>query len=154
MKQKKTFLFQEKIQYGRFFKMAIFFASFSWKSSQIGTAKWMGQNFDIFTGFQQIPCNVVTLLIQCMYMIWRPPFPTTSRTCLESVLSRMQSYFSIERRSRRSLKFIYYQKATQFCEISTLLLTTVQTVKSQVEISQNFVAFSEYLNFKNSQSAF
>ena len=34
-----------------------------------------------------------------------------------------------------------------FCEIFTLLLTTVHTVKSKVKISQNFVTFSEYMNF-------
>ena len=45
------------------------------------------------------------------------------------------------------LKFIYSEKATKFCEIFTLLLTTVHTVKSKVKISQNFVAFSEYMNF-------
>ena len=45
------------------------------------------------------------------------------------------------------LKFIHSEKATKFCEISTLLLTTVHTVKTKVEISQNFVAFSEYVNF-------
>ena len=45
-------------------------------------------------------------------------------------------------------KFIYSEKATKFCEIFTLLLTTVHTVKSKVKISQNFVAFSEYMNFK------
>ena len=47
------------------------------------------------------------------------------------------------------LKFIYPEKATKFCEISTLLLSTVHTDKSKVEISQNFVAFSEYTNFTN-----
>ena len=45
------------------------------------------------------------------------------------------------------LKFIYSEKATNFCEISTLDLSYVVTVKSMVEISQNFVAFSEYMNF-------
>ena len=39
------------------------------------------------------------------------------------------------------VKFIYSEKATKFCEISTLDLSYV--VKSTVEISQNFVAFSE-----------
>ena len=43
------------------------------------------------------------------------------------------------------LKFIYSEKATKFCEISTLDLSYVVTVKSTVEISQNFVAFSEYI---------
>ena len=37
---------------------------------------------------------------------------------------------------------MYSEKATKLCEIFTLLLTTVHTVK--VKVSQNFVAFSEY----------
>ena len=45
------------------------------------------------------------------------------------------------------LKFIYSEKATKFCEIFPLLLTTVHTVKSKGNISQNFVAFSEYIHF-------
>ena len=43
------------------------------------------------------------------------------------------------------LKFIYSEKATKFCEISTVDLSYVVPVKSTVEISQNFV--SEYMNF-------
>ena len=46
------------------------------------------------------------------------------------------------------LKFLYSEKATKFCEISTLLLSTVHTDKSKVKILQNFVAFLEYMNFK------
>ena len=45
------------------------------------------------------------------------------------------------------LKFIYSEKATKFCEIFPLLLTAVHTVKSKGKISQNFAAFSEYMNF-------
>ena len=45
------------------------------------------------------------------------------------------------------LKFMYSEKATKFCKISTLLLSYEVPVKSKVEISQNFVAFSEYMNF-------
>ena len=45
------------------------------------------------------------------------------------------------------LKFKYSEKATKFCEISTLDLSYVVTVKSTVEISKNFVAFSQYMNF-------
>ena len=48
---------------------------------------------------------------------------------------------------RAYLKFVYSEKATKFCEIFTLLLSTVHTDKSKVEILQNFVTFSEYLNF-------
>ena len=43
---------------------------------------------------------------------------------------------------------MYSEKATKFCEISTLLLSYLVPVKSKVEISQNFVAFSEHMNFK------
>ena len=39
----------------------------------------------------------------------------------------------------RILKFIYSEKATKFCKISTLDLTVLHTVKSKVEILQNFV---------------
>ena len=49
------------------------------------------------------------------------------------------------------VNFIYSEKATKFCEISTLLLSYVVAVKSKVEISQNFVAFSEYMNFKSKE---
>ena len=47
------------------------------------------------------------------------------------------------------VKFIYSEKVTKFCEIFPFLLTAVlHTVKSKGKISQNFVAFSEYMNFK------
>ena len=46
------------------------------------------------------------------------------------------------------VKFIYSEKATKVCEISFLDLPYVVTVKSTVDILQNFVAFSEYMNFK------
>ena len=45
------------------------------------------------------------------------------------------------------LKFIYSGKATKFFELFTLLLSYVVPVKSKVKISQNFVAFSKYMNF-------
>ena len=45
------------------------------------------------------------------------------------------------------LKFIYSEKATKFCKISTVDLSYVVPVKSTVEILQNFVVFSEYMNF-------
>ena len=46
-----------------------------------------------------------------------------------------------------TLKFIFSEKATKFCEISTVDLSYVVPVKSTVEILQNFVAFLEYINF-------
>ena len=45
------------------------------------------------------------------------------------------------------LKFIYSEKATKFCKIFTLILSYVVSVKSMMKISQNFVAFSECMNF-------
>ena len=39
------------------------------------------------------------------------------------------------------VKFLFSEKATKFCEISTVDLSYVVMVKSTVEISQNFVAF-------------
>ena len=46
---------------------------------------------------------------------------------------------------------MYSEKATKFCEISTVDLTVTTYDKSMVEISQKFVAFSEYMNFNISQ---
>ena len=46
------------------------------------------------------------------------------------------------------IKFIFPEKATKFCEISSVDLTVTTLDKSTVEILQKFVAFSEYMNFK------
>ena len=59
--------------------------------------------------------------------------------------AEMEPYVSI------FVKFIYFKKATKFCEISTLLLSYVMPVKSKVGIFQNFVALSEYMNFQEKQ---
>ena len=45
------------------------------------------------------------------------------------------------------MKFIYSEKTTKLCKIFTLLLSYLVPVKSKVKILQNFVAFSEYMNF-------
>ena len=60
-------------------------------------------------------------------------------------------YISFENvyRCLKKLKFIYSEKAKIFCEISTADLSYEVMDKSSVEISQKFVAFSEYMNFKN-----
>ena len=52
-----------------------------------------------------------------------------------------------------TLKFIYSEKAPKFCEIFPLLLTVCTAVKIKGKISQNFVAFSEYTNFKTLHQA-
>ena len=55
-----------------------------------------------------------------------------------------------EEKTVLKVKFIYSEKATKLCEIFTLLLTVCTVDKSKVKISQNFVAFSEYMNFMHS----
>ena len=50
------------------------------------------------------------------------------------------------------LKFIYSEKATKFWEISNLDLTVCSKVKPKVDISSNYVAFSEYMNFNGISS--
>ena len=52
------------------------------------------------------------------------------------------------------LKLIYSENATKVCEISTVDLSYVVPVKSMMEISQNFVAFSEYMNFNHTYIIF
>ena len=42
---------------------------------------------------------------------------------------------------------MFFEKATKFCENSTLILSYVVSVKSKVKILQNFVAFSKNMNF-------
>ena len=62
----------------------------------------------------------------------------------------LRTYFKHGKHEKqRKIKFIYSEKATIFLEISPLLLFTVHTDNSKGEISQNFGAFSEYMNFTN-----
>ena len=49
------------------------------------------------------------------------------------------------------VKVIYSEKAAKVCKIATLILSYVVPVKSKVEILQNFVTFSQYMNFKRRQ---
>ena len=46
-----------------------------------------------------------------------------------------------------TLKLVHHEKAKKFCEIFPWLLSTANTDKSKGKILQNFVAFSEYMNF-------
>ena len=58
-----------------------------------------------------------------------------------------EDFNSFFKTSFRIIKFIYSEKTTKFCEIFILLLSYVVPVKSKEKILQNFVAFSEYINF-------
>ena len=65
----------------------------------------------------------------------------------KSVEAQKLALNNVTIRNQIQVKFIYSEKAKKFCEISTLLLSLCTVDKSKVEISQNFVAFSEYMNF-------
>ena len=67
------------------------------------------------------------------YFLDHPPTPMSLRNI------KMAPYFMI--------KFIYSETASQFYKIFPLLLTVCTVVKSKWKISQNFAAFSEYMNF-------
>ena len=50
--------------------------------------------------------------------------------------------------TRLPVKFVYPEKTTNFCEISIVDLSYLVTIKSTIEILQNYVvAVSEYMNF-------
>ena len=53
---KKWAFFESAILNFFFRKKKFFFASFPWKSAQIYMVEWVGRNFDVFPGFQKIPC--------------------------------------------------------------------------------------------------
>ena len=80
----------------------------------------------------------------------RPNFSDIFDSCLHWVSSvRVRGYWRncsnlVETLEwvRVVLKFICSEKVTNFCEISIVDLSNVVTVKSTVEISQNFVAIS------------
>ena len=72
-----------------------------------------------------------------------------SSECNPQVFPEGKSIYRVNK-----LKFIYSEKATKVCEIFTLLLSYVVPVKRKVKISQNFVAFSEYMNFILSDPVF
>ena len=63
--------------------------------------------------------------------------------CYASSVTNKEAYI---RGQHTSFK-VYSEKATKFCEISNVDLTVTTWDKSMVEISQTFVAFSEYMNF-------
>ena len=60
---------------------------------------------------------------------------------------RAEGVHKIQHMHLESLKFIYSEKVINFCKISTILLSHVVLVKSKFKILQNFVAFSQYMNF-------
>ena len=60
------------------------------------------------------------------------------------ILSQFQRILCQENQVLPKVKFIYFEKATKFGKIFTLVLTVCE---GKVKISHNYVAFSEYMNF-------
>ena len=71
------------------------------------------------------------------------------RTSLQNTIFILENFAKTNRFVNKHLlvKFKYSEKATKFCKIFTLILSYVVPVKSKGKISQNFVVFSEYMNF-------
>ena len=72
---------------------------------------------------------------------------------LKDVLLWSLTQYNFESYKYHSLiKFIYSEKATKFCEVSTVDLTANTTQdKSTLGISQKILAFSDYMNFTQSK---
>ena len=92
-----------------------------------------------------------------LFFVLRMPFDDFLTQFSEMSICRLinTSLFSFNKTWNESQLFgswikvrIYSEKATKFWEISTIILSYVVPVRSKVEILQNFVAFSEYMNFK------
>ena len=90
----------------------------------------------------------ITRYWKCRGGLWERKL-CCSITSKDNHNSTKGSCYQSARRTLHSLKFIYSEKATKVCEIFTLILSYVVPVKNKVKISQNFVAFSEYMNFKS-----
>ena len=110
-------------------------------------------------GFQRIANKRAFTILKCQHcsmsktrtaLEWGPIISKWhSLMCIvTSLLFAREFFFTYKCKLRiPHVKFIYSEKATKSCEIFTLLLYTVHTDKSKVKIFQNFVAFSEYMNF-------
>ena len=111
---------------------------------------------DLYLNFGNYSRAVVTFekFLQLFFFIWSPDMHLTEHAMRDSFLEWNNLIFNyvlfLYLLVQKPIKFIYSEKATHFCEISTLNLSYIVTVKSMVEISQNFVAFSEYMNFNYS----
>ena len=110
--------------------------------------------------FEKISCKMQMYVIKSSDWILKEMFKNSAKLQLKRLKTSSVVFssrnFAVERGTcqefcRKSswfqLKFIYSEKTKKFCQIFTLLLSYVAPVKSKVKILQNFVAFSEYINF-------
>ena len=80
-------------------------------------------------------------------LIWLKVFSVFFNFLLLTILSKLILLFSDSLNTGVLFKVQSSEKASKFCEIFTLLLFAVNTVKIKMKISQNFEAFSEYVTF-------
>ena len=102
------------------------------------------ENFPTFISIKSITCSMISKsYFQDPFLYCHGTYHILSECdiLLALSISRIQLYCI----SFFLLNFIYSEKAKNFCENSTVDLSYVVPVKSTVEISQNFVAFSEYM---------
>ena len=118
-----------------------------WEGSLFQEKKIVQTLFTKWMGFTQLFAR----LPKCL-----PLLMSMKRWLCSKLKNRQQkenlSFVSAAARSLKKttgIKLIYFEKAIKLCKISTLLLSYVVPVKSKVKISQNFVAFSDYMNFNN-----
>ena len=71
---------------------------------------------------------------------------TYSYYLISNKIQSIKSFHTIKRKAWFYKVRIFWE-GHKLCEISTVNLSYVVTIKSTVDISQNFVAFSEYKNF-------
>ena len=103
-----------------------------------------------------ICCHIVCWFMQKYELLTMIYLPVLPKIWIKQYLIQAKKQSAGFKLALRFLFFLLFhfenkickvQKATKFCEIFTLLLSTVHTDKSKVDISQKFVAFSEYMNF-------
>ena len=119
-----------------------------WRTNEVGKAKQNGMKAIVKSHFifeiAQDMFNLYLFVFGEMPLEGRKCWICLSESGLATSRYILFNYFI---HFDSMLKFIYSEKATKFCEIFTVDLSYVVPVKSTVEISQNFVAFSEYVNF-------
>ena len=87
-------------------------------------------------------------LIQCFWKPWTENWKEMSIIQVVQLIQKKTKILlsgKILSSGIMQVKFIYSEKTKKFCEIYPLLLTVCTVVRGK--ISQNFVAFSEYMNF-------
>ena len=111
---------------------------------QIGHHLW---TFPIFKRFLKFIFSIIFRILRVQFETLEPKIVADISVIYNSYVIPTKTKKTVPFFVWFWLKFIYSEKATKFCEIFPLLLTVCTVVRSKGKISQNFVAFSEYMNF-------